>query len=175
MASLSQAAQDNTVTMNSPSKSFNIAGLGISNIITNNPDWKKIIDRVININELCEVNPFGVLALQAAYNEGEPWLKELNEYLYGNYRALLSFFEENLPEFPVSKLEGTYLVWVDVSALNMSANDIENSLLLNEKVWINSGVMYGLDGFMRINIACPRARLLQGLERIATGFHRLMK
>ena len=175
MASLSKAAQDNTVTMNSPSKSFNIAGLGISNIITNNPDWKKIIDRVININELCEVNPFGVLALQAAYNEGEPWLKELNEYLYGNYRALLSFFEENLPEFPVSKLEGTYLVWVDVSALNMSANDIENSLLLNEKVWINSGVMYGLDGFMRINIACPRARLLQGLERIATGFHRLMK
>ena len=175
MASISQEAQDNTVTMNSPSKSFNIAGLGISNIITNNPDWKKIIDRVININELCEVNPFGVLALQAAYNEGEPWLKELNEYLYGNYRTLLSFFEENLPEFPVSKLEGTYLVWVDVSALNMSANDIENSLLLNEKVWINSGVMYGLDGFMRINIACPRARLQQGLDRIATGFHRLMK
>ena len=174
MASISQVAQDNTVTMNSPSKSFNIAGLGISNIITNNPDWKKIIDRVININELCEVNPFGVLALQAAYNEGEPWLKELNEYLYGNYRTLLSFFEENLPEFPVSKLEGTYLVWVDVSALNMSANDIENSLLLNEKVWINSGVMYGLDGFMRINIACPRARLQQGLDRIATGFHRLM-
>ena len=118
------------------------------------------------INELCEVNPFGVLALQAAYNEGEPWLKELNEYLYGNYRALLSFFEENLPEFPVSKLEGTYLVWVDVSALNMSANDIENSLLLNEKVWINSGVMYGLDGFMRINIACPRKTLAEGLERI---------
>lgn len=174
MASISQVAQDNTVTMNSPSKSFNIAGLGISNIITNNPDWKKIIDRVININELCEVNPFGVLALQAAYNEGEPWLKELNEYLYGNYRALLSFFEENLPEFPVSKLEGTYLVWVDVSALNMSANDIENSLLLNEKVWINSGVMYGLDGFMRINIACPRARLQQGLDRIAKGFRRLM-
>ena len=143
MASISQVAQDNTVTMNS-------------------------------INELCEVNPFGVLALQAAYNEGEPWLKELNEYLYGNYRTLLSFFEENLPEFPVSKLEGTYLVWVDVSALNMSANDIENSLLLNEKVWINSGVMYGLDGFMRINIACPRARLQQGLDRIATGFHRLM-
>ena len=175
MASISQVAQDNTVTMNSPSKSFNIAGLGISNIITNNPDWKKIIDRVININELCEVNPFGVLALQAAYNEGEPWLKELNEYLYGNYRTLLSFFEENLPEFPVSKLARSYLVWVDVRALDMSANDIENSLLLNEKVWINSGVMYGLDGFMRINIACPRARLQQGLDRIATGFHRLMK
>lgn len=175
MASISREAQDNTITMNSPSKSFNIAGLGISNIITNNPDWKKLIDRVININELCDVNPFGVLALQAAYNGGEPWLKELNEYLYGNYRSLLSFFEENLPEFPVSKLEGTYLVWVDVSTLNMSANDIENSLLLNEKVWINSGVMYGLDGFMRINIACPRKRLMDGLERVASGFRRLLK
>ena len=175
MASLSQASQDNTVTMNSPSKSFNIAGLGISNIITNNPDWKKLIDRVININELCDVNPFGVLALQAAYNAGEPWLKELNEYVYANYRTMVSFFEERLPEFPVTKLEGTYLAWVDVRALNMCANDIENSLLQTEKVWINSGVMYGRDGFMRINLACPRARLQQGLDRIATGFHRLMK
>ena len=166
MASLSQASQDNTVTMNSPSKSFNIAGLGISNIITNNPDWKKLIDRVININELCDVNPFGVLALQAAYNAGEAWLKELNEYVYANYRAMVSFFEERLPEFPVTKLEGTYLAWADVRALNMCANDIENSLLQTEKVWINSGVMYGLDGFMRINIACPRKTLAEGLERI---------
>ena len=174
MASLSQASQDNTVTMNSPSKSFNIAGLGISNIITNNPDWKKLIDRVININELCDVNPFGVLALQAAYNAGEPWLKELNEYVYANYRTMVSFFEERLPEFPVTKLEGTYLAWVDVRALKMCANDIENSLLQTEKVWINSGVMYGRDGFMRINLACPRARLQQGLDRIAKGFRRLM-
>lgn len=175
MASISKESQDNTVTMNSPSKSFNIAGLGISNIITNNPQWKMMIDRVININEVCDVNPFGVIALQAAYNEGEPWLKELNSYIFDNYRLLVSLFEEELPEFPVTKLEGTYLAWVDVSALKMSSDEIENSLLENEKVWINSGVMYGRDGFVRINLACPRLRLEQGLGRVATGFRRLMK
>ena len=175
MASISKESQDNTVTMNSPSKSFNIAGLGISNIITNNPQWKMMIDRVININEVCDVNPFGVIALQAAYNEGEPWLKELNSYIFDNYRLLVSLFEEELPEFPVTKLEGTYLAWVDVSALKMSSDEIENSLLENEKVWINSGVMYGRDGFVRINLACPRLRLEQGLGRVSAGFRRLMK
>ena len=173
MASLSQASQDNTITMNSPSKSFNMAGLGISNIITNNPVWKKLIDKVINIYELCDVNPFGVVALQAAYNEGEPWLKEVNEYIWDNYRTLLNFFEDELPEFPVTKMEGSYLVWVDVRRIKMSADDIEKSLVTHEDVWINSGVMYGLDGFMRINIACPRTRLLQALDRIAKGFNRL--
>ena len=175
MASISKESQDNTVTMNSPSKSFNIAGLGISNIITNNPQWKMMIDRVININEVCDVNPFGVIALQTAYNEGEPWLNELNSYIFDNYRLLVSLFEEELPEFPVTKLEGTYLAWVDVSALKMSSDEIENSLLENGKVWINSGVMYGRDGFVRINLACPRLRLEQGLGRVAAGFRRLMK
>ena len=166
--------QDNTVTMNSPSKSFNIAGLGISNIITNNPTWKKLIDKVINIWEHCDLNPFGVLALQAAYDEGEEWLDELKDYLYGNYRLLMDIFDHNLPEFPVSKLEGTYLAWVDVSALEMPSVEIEKSLIEEEKVWINGGTMYGRDGFMRINLACPRKRLEDGLERIGHGFRRLM-
>ena len=167
--------QDNTITMNSPSKSFNIAGLGISNIITNNPVWKKLIARVINLWEHCDLNPFGVLALQAAYDKGEPWLNELKQYLYGNYRMLLEFFENKLPLFPVSKLEGTYLVWVDVSAIGMPSVEIENSLIKEEKVWINGGTMYGRDGFMRINIACPRERLRDGLARIGKGFTRLLE
>lgn len=166
--------QENTITMNSPSKSFNIAGLGISNIITSNPDWKKLIDKVINLWEHCDLNPFGVIALQAAYNEGEPWLNELREYLHGNYRLLLDHFESKLPEFPVSKLEGTYLVWVDVRALGMKSIEVEKELISKEKVWISGGEMYGLDGFMRINIACPRQRLQEGLERIGKGFNRLL-
>ena len=158
--------QDNTVTMNSPSKSFNIAGLGISNIITSNPQWKKLIDKVINVWEHCDLNPFGVLALQAAYNEGEPWLKELCTYLKGNYDLLV--------EIPVSKLEGTYLAWIDVRAVGMKALDIEKDLILKDKVWINGGAMYGLDGFMRINLACPRARLQEALNRICSGLRRLL-
>ena len=165
--------QENTITMNSPSKSFNIAGLGISNIITSNPEWKKLIDRVINIWEHCDLNPFGVIALQAAYDKGEPWLKELNEYLYGNYRMLVECFGKELPQFPVSKLEGTYLAWVDVSAISMPSIEIEKSLINEEKVWINGGTMYGRDGFMRINLACPRERLEEGIRRIIKGFRRL--
>jgi len=174
LASISKESQENTITLNSPTKAFNIAGLEISNIITSNPNWKKMIDKVININELCDVNPFGVIALQTAYNECEDWLKELNEYLYGNYRTLVEFFEERLPEIPVTKLEGTYLVWIDTSNVKVGTKEIENSLITNEHVWINSGVMYGREGFMRINIACPRERLLEGLERIEKGLRRLM-
>ena len=167
--------QDNTITMNSPSKSFNIAGLGISNIITNNPAWRKQIDRVINIWEHCDLNPFGVIALQAAYNEGEQWIKELMEYLLGNYRMLTEYFENELPMFPISKVEGTYLAWVDVTAIDMPSMEIEKSLIENEKVWINGGKMYGLDGFMRINMACQRARFKEAIERIGKGFKRLLK
>ena len=167
--------QDNTITMNSPSKSFNIAGLGISNIITNNPDWKLLIEKVINVWEHCDLNPFGVDALQAAYNEGEDWIKELMEYIHGNYKALLEYFERELPMFPVTKVEGTYLAWVDVSALNMPSMEIEKSLIDNEKVWINGGEMYGRDGFMRINMACQRERLMEAVKRIGKGFKRLLK
>ena len=173
MASLSQEAQNNTITLNSPSKSFNIAGLGISNIVTNNPEWKALIDRTMHIGQLCELNPFGVAALEAAYDHGEAWLKELNEYLWGNYRHLCERFDEEVPEIPVTRLEGTYLAWIDVRSLGISADTIAKSLIENEKVWINSGVMYGREGFMRINLACPRARLEEGVERMIMGFKRL--
>lgn len=175
MASLSPEIQDNTIQMGSPSKSFNIAGLEISNIITSRNDWKMMIDKVINIYEHCDLNPFGIVALQAAYDEGEDWLKELNQYLWDNYLELVNLFEDEIPDVLVSKLEGTYLVWIDVRSVGMPTEEIEKSLIENEHVWINSGVMYGKDGFMRINIACPRTRLLAGIERIAQGLKRLSR
>ena len=172
MASLSPEIQDNTIQMGSPSKSFNIAGLEISNIITSRKDWKMMIDKVINIYEHCDLNPFGIVALQAAYDEGEDWLKELNQYLWDNYLELVNLFEDEIPDVLVSKLEGTYLAWIDVRSVGMPTEEIEKSLIENEHVWINSGVMYGKEGFMRINIACPRTRLLAGIERIAQGLKR---
>ena len=175
MASLSPEIQDNTIQMGSPSKSFNIAGLEISNIITSRKDWKMMIDKVINIYEHCDLNPFGIVALQAAYNEGEDWLKELNQYLWDNYLELVNLFEDEIPDVLVSKLEGTYLAWIDVRSVGMPTEEIEKSLIENEHVWINSGVMYGKEGFMRINIACPRTRLLAGIERIAQGLKRLSR
>ena len=167
---------DECVVMNSPSKSFNTAGLQIANIITANATWLRRIDRAININEVCDVNPFGIVALQAAYNESEDWIDELNEYLWGNYLALCQFFAEHLPQFTVCKLEGTYLPWVDVSALGIPVDQLCDRLLTEGKVWVNPGTMYGPEtgkGYIRINIACPRSQLMEGLRRIAVMLAKL--
>ena len=166
-ASISQEFLMNSVTCISPSKAFNLAGVQIANIVSADTYVRKKIDKAININEVCDVNPFGVEALIAAYNEGEEWLEELKRYLFDNYNYLRSFFAEHLPELPVTKLEGTYLVWVDCSALKRTSEDIVSSLLEQGKLWLNEGSMYGDtgEGFVRINIACPRQVLTEGLER----------
>jgi len=170
-AAISEACRDNSVVLNSPSKSFNIAGLQIANIICSNAEWRRRIDRAININEVCDVNPFGPVALVAAYNESEQWLDELCQYLKGNYDALCRFFAQELPQLPVTLLEGTYLVWIDVRRLNLSSDELVNRLLVNGRVWVNAGTMYGQDGFIRINIACPRSQMMEGLGRLAATLH----
>ena len=160
---------DNCVVMNSPSKNFNTAGLQIANIICSHPSWRRRIDRAININEVCDVNPFGIVALQAAYNESEDWIDELNQYLWGNYQLLRDFIGENLPQWKVCRLEGTYLPWVDISALGITSQELCDRLLAEAKVWINPGTMYGPqtgEGYVRFNIAIQRSRLLDALQRI---------
>ena len=165
-ASVSPENQACCVTLCSPSKSFNTASLQIANIITPNPEWRKLIDRAINVNEICDVNPFGVLALEAEYSpEGAEWLKELNQYIYDNYLLL----REKLSDWTVCKLEGTYLPWVDVSSLGLPTEKIEEELLRNYKVWVNAGAMYGTEGFIRINLATPRSVLAEGLDRVSRG------
>lgn len=168
-AAVSKACQDNCITTNSPTKSFNIAGLQIANIITNNAEDRQKIDRAININEVCDVNPFGVIALQAAYNEGEDWIDQLNVYLWENYQALKTFFKDNLPQLEVIDLEGTYLVWVNVRATGMTGNELTDKLLKEGKVFVNRGTMYGEttgEDYIRINIAMPRSLMLEGLKRM---------
>ncbi len=161
----------NAIVCTSPSKSFNTAGLQIANIITSNASWREKIDRAININEVCDVNPFGVIALQAAYDESKEWLDALCDYLYQNYQALRDFFAKELPDFMVTPLEGTYLVWVDIRKSGYTSDEITEKLLKEGKVQVNSGTMYGSqagEGFIRLNIACPRSQLLEGLRRIAS-------
>ena len=168
-AAVSKACQDNCITTNSPTKSFNIAGLQIANIITSNAEDRQKIDRAININEVCDVNPFGVIALQAAYNEGEDWIDQLNVYLWENYQALKTFFKDNLPQLEVIDLEGTYLVWVNVRATGMTGNELTDKLLKEGKVFVNRGTMYGEttgEDYIRINIAMPRSLMLEGLKRM---------
>ena len=172
-ASISEACRDNSVTLNSPSKSFNIAGLQIANIICHDPAMRRRINRQVNINEVCDVNPFGVEALMAAYNDSRDWLVALNDYLWENYQTLCRFCEEQMPQWKVLKLEGTYLPWVDITATGMTSDALADLLLSEAKVMVNSGTMYGAqtgEGYIRLNIACPRARMLEGLERIKKVF-----
>lgn len=166
-ASISETFLQHSVTCFSPSKAFNIAGLQIANIISADKEWLKRIDRAININETCDVNPFGVEATIAAYNESEEWLFQLLDYLKNNYDCMADFCRKNLPGLSITKLEGTYLVWMDCHSLNIPSDVLEQRLMDEAKLWLNSGTHYGAEGegFMRWNIACPRQLLLDGLNR----------
>ena len=157
------------IILNSPSKSFNIAGLTMANIICQDAETRRRLDRAINIHEVCDVNPFAPEATKAAYNESEDWIDELNLYIWDNYHALKDFCSQHLPQWHVMPLEGTYLVWVDVSRCCDDVTTYCDDLLQNAKVWLNPGTMYGKEsgkGFIRINLACPRSLLMEALERI---------
>lgn len=159
----------------SPSKAFNIAGLQIANIVAPSQPVRAVIDRAINDNEVCDVNPFGVVALISAYTAGEPWLDALRDYIAANYRALLDFFTTELPQLKVCRLEATYLAWVDIQPLGIESTRLEEYALETEKVWVNAGAMYGTEGYIRINMACPRSRLLEGLRRLCRAVDNIKK
>ena len=167
-ASLSQEFLTHSATCNSPTKAFNIAGLQISNIVTADAGIRKKIDKAININEVCDVNPFGVEALVAAYDQGEDWLDALRIYLWENYQHVLRFFSEKLPRYPILPLEGTYLPWINIKASGLHSDELAGLLLHDAKVMLSPGTIYGPGGedFLRLNIACPRPRLQDGLERL---------
>ncbi len=171
--SLDEKYTSKAIICNSPSKAFNTAGLQIANIICGNDELRAIVDRAVNDNEVCDVNPFGVAALMAAYGEGEPWLDALLDYIDGNRRWLRAFMREKLPFLPLARLEATYLAWVDVSPLGVPSAALEDLLVKETGVWLNAGEMYGDDAFMRINLACPRKRLSEAMERIAPILTRL--
>ncbi len=169
-AAVNDANLHNSITLNSPSKSFNTAGLQIANIICDNAEVRRRVDRMINIYEVCDVNPFGPIALKAAYNESEDWLDQLNQYIWGNYLYLKEVFAAKLPQVEVLRLEGTYLAWVDISKLGISSDGATEKLLHEGHVFVSSGTLYGRkagEGYLRINLACPRKTLEEGLRRIA--------
>lgn len=162
----------NSVACVSPSKAFNTAGLQIANIVCPDPDIYRKVNRGINDNEVCDVNPFGVAGLIAAYTQGGEWLDELKQYLWKNYCTVKDFFDKNLPHYPIVPLEGTYLLWIDCSHAHIESENLSKRLIEEAHVWLSPGSMYGLGGeqFLRMNIACPRQRLMEALERIKEFF-----
>lgn len=170
--SLPDELSRDSITCCSPSKAFNTAGLQIANIVCRDAEVRNRIDRAININEVCDVNPFGVIALQAAYSdEGYEWLTQLRAYISSNYDLLRERFARELPKCKVMRMEGTYLAWIDCSELHISSDEIEEMLMHENKVWVNAGSMYGTEGaaFIRINMACTSELLNEGITRIVNG------
>lgn len=170
--SLPDELSHGSITCCSPSKAFNTAGLQIANIVCRDAEVRNRIDRAININEVCDVNPFGVIALQAAYSdEGYEWLTQLRAYISSNYDLLRERFARELPKCKVMRMEGTYLAWIDCSELHISSDEIEEMLMHENKVWVNTGSMYGTEGaaFIRINMACTSELLNEGITRIVNG------
>lgn len=162
------ATVDSTaIVCSSPSKAFNTAGLQIANIICPDEETRGKIDRAINDNEVCDVNPFGVVALEAAYRHGKEWLDALREYLDGNFQYLKQRFADEIPAFRICESESTYLAWIDISATGLSSDEMERFLLEKAKVRISSGSIYHGEGYIRLNYACPRSLLAEALDRIA--------
>lgn len=157
-----------SVTCGSPCKTFNLSGLSISYIISQDKNILKQINKTLEIQETIYPNPIAADALIAAYTKGNNWLKEMKIYLWENYQFLLKFCGEHLPEIKVISLEATYLVWLDYSFFNKTSDEISKILIDEEKLWLNSGTMYGKagEGFLRMNIACPRELLVKGLKRL---------
>ncbi|MBU1291445.1 cystathionine beta-lyase, partial [bacterium] len=162
-------------TCTAPSKTFNLAGLQTSTIIIPNKKYYKIYNNALDSLALDENNVFGLVALEAAYRYGEEWLEQLLSYLNENLEFLMKYFEEKIPKIKVIKPEGTYLIWLDCRQLGLSAKDLNNFMIKKARVALDDGHWFGVEGkgFMRINIACPRSFLEEGLKRIERAVNSL--
>jgi len=167
-ASISRGFAQNSITCTAPSKTFNLAGLQTSTIIIPNKKYYEIYNNMLNSLGLKENNYFGLVALEAAYRCGEEWLNQLLFYLNENLEFLIKYFKERIPKIKVIKPEGTYLVWLDCRQLGFNTKELNNLIIKKAKVALDDGYWFGKEGegFMRINIACPRPFLKEGLERI---------
>lgn len=150
-------------TCTSASKAFNLAGLQNAQIICSDEVARQKIDRAVNIHEVCDVNPFGLVATEAAYTGGGEWLDALRAYLWRNYEELASLLRANCPSLRVMPLEATYLMWLDISATGLSDEEFCQQLIRQYSVRLAPGSHYGHggEGFVRINMATQRERLIQ--------------
>ncbi len=167
-ANLNKEIQDRIITCTSPSKTFNLAGLQISNILISNPQLRHRFKEQIVKSGYSQLNTLGLTACEAAYRYGEEWYTQLIEYLKGNIEFVRNFLEERIPQIKMLEPEGTYLVWLDFRGLSLSEKEKEDLVIHKARLWLDKGTMFGEPGvgFERINIACPRAILQQALEKL---------
>ncbi len=167
-ADLKKEYKEITVTCTAPSKTFNLAGLQVSNIFISNPDLKSAFRNEIKKSGYSQLNTMGLIACKTAYEYGEEWLYSLKEYLYNNLQFAKEFITNNLPKLTIVEPEGTYLLWVDFSRLGLSETELETLIVEKAKLWLDAGTMFGPEGssFERFNIACTRKTLEQALQQL---------
>lgn len=174
-ASISKEFSENTITCMAPTKTFNLAGLQSSFLVISNPYYYEVMDKAFSILDIKRNNAFSLVATEAAYNYGEDWLYELIKYIEDNVDFAIDYIKNHIPQLKVKKPEGTYLLWVDFSNLNVDKKDLKNALINKGRIALSDGSSFGIggDGYYRINLACPRSMVLEGLKRIEFAINSL--
>jgi cystathionine beta-lyase len=170
-ASIDEAFANSSLTCVSASKTFNVAGLQTATVIAPNEALRKAFEKTLNRYALGGANVFGVVAAESAYTYGEEWLEDLRQYLADNLQYVTTYIHERIPQLQVIQPEGTYLVWIDCRRLGLSRQELKDFFLHEAKVALDMGHIFGPqgEGFVRMNIACPRSTLMKALEQIETA------
>ena len=167
-ASVSDHCRYNSITAMAPTKAFNIAGIQSAAAMAANPNLRHKIWRALNTDEVAEPNAFSIAATIAAFNHGARWLDELRSYIYENKQIACKFVKENIPAIHIVPSKATYLLWLDCSAFCTDSVKLANEIRRKTGLFLSNGTQYGEAGktFLRMNIACPKALLLDGLDRL---------
>lgn len=160
---------ENAVITTSPSKTFNLAGLQVANIIVRNSKLNRLLKSEMNKTGYSQLNTLGLVACQSAYTHGGDWLEELMVYLAGNIQYTQEFLSERLPRVRLIEPQGTYLLWLDFSVYGLTQAELDRQITENAGLWLDSGTKFGAEGegFQRMNIACPRKTLERALSSLA--------
>ncbi|MCH5345174.1 MAG: pyridoxal phosphate-dependent aminotransferase [Acetatifactor sp.] len=172
-AGMNKKHEEITITCTAPSKTFNIAGLQISNIFIADPELRRAFRRQMDASGYSQLNVMGLVACQAAYRDGEEWYQAMLSYVRSNIEYCRTFFAERIPEVTMLEPEGTYLVWLDFRGMKLSDAELEHLIVREAKLWLDSGRIFGDSGrgFQRINVACPRSVLEEALQRLEKAVH----
>jgi len=174
-AAISEPFAMHSVVCTAPSKTFNLAGLHTSNILIPNPDLRARFLKTVESAGLFGVSPFGIAALEAAYNHGEQWLEQVLDYVEANFAYLDAYVRTHIPSLSVIRPDGTYFAWMDCRRLGLDREGLRRLMFEEAKLYLDEGFIFGAEGegFERINIACPRSILAEALERIRIAVEKL--
>lgn len=172
-AALKKEFENISVTCTSASKTFNLAGLMMSNIFIPNHELKRKFRKELDAAGTSQLGIMGLVATEAAYSKGEEWYRSMIEYVRGNIEFVKEYIAENMPDVSMIDIEGTYLVWLDFRKTGLSTEELDRRIIHNAKLWLDSGKIFGKcgEGFQRINVACPRSILKEALDRIRNAIN----